>query len=176
MSLRRLQLDFIASRGIGRAAAVFAGLGAVAVLATGVEFNGLRTEAAGLELRLAVIAPGEEPKASGGAAANPALTREAQAVATQLATPWGAVLDDLEAAVRDSDNTIALLTIQPDRDTHHVTVIAEARSLTAALTYVQRLQQSKTLAHPLLDSHEVRGDVPERPVRVQITADWKLPS
>jgi hypothetical protein len=52
-------------------------------------------------------------------------------------------------------------------------VIAEARSLTAALRYVQRLQQSRTLAHPLLDSHEVRGDVPERPVRVQITADWK---
>ena len=86
------------------------------------------------------------------------------------------MLDDLEAASRDSDNSIAVLSVQPDRETRRVTLVAEARSLPAALNYVQRLQHSKSLRHPMLDSHEVRTDSAERPVRVQITAEWKLPS
>ena len=86
------------------------------------------------------------------------------------------MLDDLEAASRDSDDSISVLSVLPDRETRRVTLVAEARSLPAALNYVQRLQHSKSLLHPMLDSHEVRTDSAERPVRVQITAEWKLPS
>jgi hypothetical protein len=56
---------------------------------------------------------------------------------------------------------------------HRVRVLAEARTLAAALAYVQRLQNSGSLRNALLESHEIRTDEAERPVRVQITAAWQ---
>jgi hypothetical protein len=175
MSLPRLRADFIARRHPAIAPMIIGVCGAFAIVATFAQYRALQAQAAGFEAHLATDVPtrgaGTEPLS-----ADRALTIEARAIAKLLATPWGAVLDDLEAAGRDSGDTIAVLTIQPDRDTHRVVLMVEARSMPAALRYVQRLQQSRSLAHPLLDSHEVRSEVAERPVRVQITADWKLPS
>jgi hypothetical protein len=98
----------------------------------------------------------------------------ASATLANLATPWGKLLDDLEAASGDSAGSIALLEIEPDREHHKIRVLAEARSLVAALDYLKRLQRAGTLVNPLLESHEVRKDDPERPVRVKITADWRV--
>ena len=177
MSTPRIRLDFIARR---RSATlvpvVVAACGAVAVLVTLAEYGSLRSEAEGLEARLGAYDDARDSHSAKSPAGERPITAEARAAASHLATPWGSLLDDLEAAGVDSAGTIAVLTVEPDRDSHRVIVVAEARSLPAALRYVQRLQQSKALAHPLLDSHEVRTDVPERPVRVQITAEWKLPS
>ena len=175
MSTARVHLDFVARRRSAVAPIVVAACGALAVLATVAEYSVLRSEAAGLESRLSA-SDSVHDRATPPPAGERATTVEARVAASHLATPWSDMLNDLEAAARDSGGAIAVLTLEPDRDTHRVTVVAEARSLPAALRYVQRLQQGKALAHPLLDSHEVRSDVPEHPVRVQITAEWKLPS
>lgn len=173
MSLPRLKADFVARRGPAVLPLVFAVLGVAAIGAVLIANHSLEAEAAGLELKLAATAP---PQTSAEESGGQALAKEARTITQRLGTPWGVVLDDLEVASHDSGDSIAVLSVKPDRDTRRVTLVAEARSLPAALNYVQRLQQSKSLLHPMLDSHEVRTDSAERPVRVQISAEWKLPS
>lgn len=173
VSVPRVKADFIARRGPAFAPWFIAALGIAAVVGVCVERYSLAAEAEGLELQLAAISNTRNRE---GAAPRASLSKEAREITLRLATPWGAVLDELESASRDSGNSIAILSVQPDREARRVTLVAEARSLPAALGYVQRLQLTKTLRHPSLDSHEVRTDSPDRPVRVQITAEWKLPT
>jgi hypothetical protein len=52
-------------------------------------------------------------------------------------------------------------------------VTAESRTLALALSYVERLQSSRSLQYPMLDRHEVRADDPQRPVRFELTGAWK---
>ena len=96
----------------------------------------------------------------------------AAAAAGELATPWSRMLADLEQAGGASGGDVALLSIEPDRKSHKVRLFAEARTLPAALAYVQRLQDLPAVRNALLESHAVQADSPENPVRVQITADW----
>jgi hypothetical protein len=173
MTLPRLQVDFVQRRHPLRASWIVAAAGALAVTATLIEQHRLESEAAGLEARITASAPA---LAAHPDTATLSLVKEAQAISQRLATPWSGVLDDLEAASRDGDDSIAVLSVQPDREARRVTLVAEARSLPAALNYVQRLQRGHSLRHPMLDSHDVRTDSAERPVRVQITAEWKLPT
>jgi hypothetical protein len=126
---------------------------------------------AGLELRLGVVSGHLGPVA---AASNSRLVAEAQHVAHELQTPWAAMLDDLETATASTHGEVALLTVEPDRLRQRLKLTAEARSLPAALRYVQSLQQHPSLHDALLESHEIRTDVAERPVRVQIVADWRI--
>ncbi len=53
----------------------------------------------------------------------------------------------------------------------HIT--GEAKDLPLALAYVQRLQSSSLLRYPMLDSHELKADDPQRPVRFAMTAEWR---
>lgn len=155
------------------------GVGGLAVLAIGlaalgwIAYSAAQTtdRIAGLELRLEGLNGAALPALPAG---GNGLVVEAQAVAQELRTPWAAMLVDLESATADSRGAIALLAVEPDRERHQLKLTAEARSLAAALAYVQRLQKNPALRDALLDSHEVRADVKERPVRVQITADWRM--
>jgi hypothetical protein len=108
----------------------------------------------------------------GARSLDPAAMTAAAAVAGELATPWSRMLADLEQAGGASGDDVALLSIEPDRKTHKVKLSAEARSLTAALAYVQKLQSLPAVRNALLESHAIQQDSPEHPVRVQITADW----
>jgi hypothetical protein len=176
MSASRVQLDFVGPRRPSRAAFAIALCGALAVIAAVAEYSALRSQADGLELKLAAVTTVRAAPSAKTPATERGAISEARAAASHLATPWGDLLDDLENAAKDSESSVALLSVEPDRDSHRITVVAEARSLLEAIKYVQRLQQSKVVGRPLLDSHEVRTDVPEHPVRVQITAEWKLVS
>jgi hypothetical protein len=69
---------------------------------------------------------------------------------------------------------VALLAIEPDREGHRVQIMAESRTLPAAVAFTERLQKSEALVYPLLDSHEVQDKDQYRPVRFQITASWRL--
>jgi hypothetical protein len=130
-------------------------------------------EREGLELRLASL----DAAASGaGALADDPSFAAARETSTSLATPWGRLLDDLEAASRDVGPSVSLLEVEPDREHGRIRVLAESRSLVAALAYLERLQKASTLANPLLQSHEVQDEVAERPVRVEIVADWRAKS
>lgn len=96
------------------------------------------------------------------------------AVTQPLTTPWSALLNDLEVAVKDSGNDIAVLQVAPDRGKRQVRISAEARSLPAIFDYMITLQEASTLRHPILEQHEVRTAIRERPVRFEISAEWRL--
>lgn len=97
---------------------------------------------------------------------------EIRAAVAELSTPWSQLLEELESASAETSGSVAVLGIEPDRDKHQIRVLAEARTLPAALAYVERLQKSRALRFPMLENHEVQQKDPQRPVRFQIRADW----
>jgi len=103
------------------------------------------------------------------------VANERHAAFAELTMPWSRLLQELEQASAESDGRVAVLGVEPDRDKRQLRVIAEARTLAAALDYVQRLQSSAALHFPMLETHEVQARDPEKPVRFQIRADWNVP-
>ena len=175
MSVGTIRLDFQRRRGhklLGGPLLLATGL--AVVLALAVIYRHTVNEIAGIELQLAALQP--DSSIIGGESGSSASIAMASATLEDLATPWGQLLDDLEAATGDSAGSIALLEIEPDREHHKIRVLAEARSLVLALGYLERLQRAGTLVNPLLESHELQKDDPERPVRVKIMADWRVTS
>jgi hypothetical protein len=47
------------------------------------------------------------------------------------------------------------------------------RALPDALEYLERLQRSAVLRHPMLESHERRKDDPQHPLRINLSAEWR---
>jgi hypothetical protein len=90
-----------------------------------------------------------------------------------LWVPWSSLLAELEAASQDVESTVSLLEVEPDPAKHVVRITAEARTLPDALAYLERLQKSTMLRYPMLESHELRKDDPQRPVRVKLSAEWR---
>lgn len=178
MSLPALNMEFSSSaRRISAGAMALALLGVSALSAVALQYRATASQVTGLEARL--VARQEVTRSAASAMGTssvdtPELQRDAAQATSELATPWSKLLLDLEGAGADSKGAVALLGIEPDRASGRVKLIAEARTLTAALGYMRRLQSTSTLRQPLLDSHEVRRDVAEQPVRVQISADWKV--
>lgn len=174
MSVSRIGLDFQRAGDKARfAGPMLLGAGLVALAAFIYSYQHTAGEIAGLELQLESL----EPAAAGAdSAAAGRSFAAARATVENLAMPWGRLLDDLEAANRDLAPAVALLEVLPDADRGKIRVIAETRSLVAALSYLERLQKAASLANPLLESHEVRSEFAERPVRVEIVADWRVRS
>jgi hypothetical protein len=179
MSAPPIQLDFVSRPRHGglRGLAILT-IGVAATAWTVLAFRTDQARVAGLELRLEALAP--------RAAAQPAdskaeeqLTRiltDVRGAAAELNTPWSLLLTELEEAGKDSNGAVAVISIEPDRAQRKVRLRVEARSFPAGFAYVQRLQSSRALRFPLLDTHEVQTRVSERPVRLQITADWRQTS
>jgi hypothetical protein len=128
---------------------------------------------AGLEYRMAALMRARKPEVPEDALLNAKIAVSAERAAQDLATPWTLLLAELEQASKDSEGQIALLGVEPDHAKHSVRVTAEARTLELALNYVQRLQSSRSLEYPMLDRHEIRADDPQRPVRFELTGQWK---
>jgi len=173
MTVPAMRLDFVQDGRRWRVGArSLLAAGAISVAATLLSYQQLRERTAGLELKLETVAqsfrssrgPGE---AEGG------LFAEAAAAVAELSTPWSRLLDELEAAARDSSESVALLAVEPDRAARKVKILAEARNLPDAIAFAQRLQESDVLLHPLLDNHEVQAQDRSRPVRFEITAAWR---
>lgn len=111
-------------------------------------------------------------RAEQGAALAGSRSRLPAEVKRSLATPWSALLSDLESQAARSNGDVALLRIEPDRAQASLLLEAEARTLPAALEYVKQLQRLPSLSRAVLQSHEVLQEDPQRPVRVQIVANW----
>ncbi|MEZ5500657.1 MAG: hypothetical protein R3E77_14690 [Steroidobacteraceae bacterium] len=172
MSARPVHLDFIEQPRRRSVAGLLASVTALAcLLATAYWAQSLGDEAQGLELRLAALQPAAT-KDGASAERQGRVSAALQAAIGELNTPWSELLGDLEAATKDSHDDIALLAIEPDREHGNLRLAAEARSLPAALAYVQRLQHCATLRMPVLDHHEIQVKERERPVRFQVTARW----
>ena len=176
MSARPVSLDFIAQpmrlTVAGAAILVIALACAAGAL---VQFHVLETRRAGLELKLAALSRHSVRDTAPDPRAALRLTEDAGNVAQELAAPWTDLLADLEAASRDSAGQVAVLSVEPDEEKHRVRISAESRDLALALSYVERLKGSRWLKYPMLDSHEVRTDDAERPVRFAMSADWTPP-
>jgi hypothetical protein len=172
MSAPLLQLDFAGPRArAGAAGIAIALLGALCLIAVLVQQHALSAQRAGLELRRAALTgarhhgPGMESVAGLSA-------QNAEKTVRELATPWSQLLAELETASGDTSGNVAVLAIEPDHAKHRVRVTAEARTLELALAYVQRLRKTQVLHYPMLDSHELRSDDKDHPVRFQLSADW----
>jgi hypothetical protein len=136
------------------------------------EYRAVAQKRAGLELRLA-DAVHRASHTPADAARAEHQNEEATGLTRELGTPWTGVLADLEAASQASADEIAVLAIEPDHDKHRILIKAEAKTLPLALTYLKRLQESKSLRFPMLDSHETVVDDKDHPVRIAMTADWQ---
>lgn len=104
---------------------------------------------------------------------NPSRNAAAVAIEKQLLVPWSRLLAELESAGQDLASTVSLLEVEPDAAKHVVHITAEARTLPDALAYLERLQKSPVLRYPMLDSHELRKDDAEHPIRVKLSAEWR---
>ena len=173
MSAPSVNLDFVSRRA---PLTIVSGLlllfGVTAAAATWFEYRHLESRRAGLELKLEAAQRGmhRDPAADLHAAG---LSAEAGRVAQELGTPWTKLLAELEGACRDSSGQIAVLSIEPDHAKHNVHITGESRDLPLVLAYVQRLQTSTLLRYPMLDSHDVKTDDPQHPVRFAMTAEWR---
>jgi len=173
MSPPRLRIDFAKRhRPLSLAGGLLLLLGVGAALATYVEYRALDSRLRGAELRLEAANHRSHPD-SAQTLRTSALAEEAGRTAEELAAPWTALLAELEAASRDSSDQVSLLSVEPDHAKHRLRITGESRSLPLALAYVQRLQTSAVLRYPMLESHEVKTDDAQRPVRFAMTADWK---
>ena len=173
MTVPAMRLDFVhGGRRRQLGARALLAMGVVSVAGTLLFYQQLRVRTEGLELRLEAHAESLRPSRRSGENDGPLFTEAAAAVA-ELSTPWSRLLDELEAAAKDSSESVALLAIEPDRGARKVKIMAEARNLPDAIAFAQRLQQSDVLLHPLLDNHEVQAQDRSRPVRFEITAAWR---
>lgn len=172
MNALPVRLDFVARRAhFSLKGLILLVLGLALCSGTILEFRRLNQQRDGLELKIAAELkrsqrnPLDEARVA-------AVSADVSRVATQLATPWTGLLNELELASRDDAQHIALLSIEPDHEKHRIHITAESRDLPMALAYLQRLQASSVLRYPMLDSHEVRADQPEHPVRFALSAEW----
>ena len=144
--------------------------GAAGALLAGIQFHSSRLTLAGLELRLGDLESAHDSR-MGTVSAGTA--EEAGPVVTELGAPWSLLLQELESASQDLASAVAVLAVEPDREKGRVRIVAEARDLPSALLYVERLQKSNALRFPILDSHEVRTEDKDQPVRFQLSAEWR---
>jgi hypothetical protein len=170
---RALYLDFAAPVHHLRATGLILFVGAgLAALAVGVVFQQALAERARLEAQIDAL--GQQHRAPVASPAKNAEAAEMAKIAQELSVPWTAVLAELEAASRDMASQVSLLQVAPDADKRVVRITAEVRSLPDAFAYLERLQLSKVLRYPMLESHERRKDDPEHAVRIKIAAEWRL--
>jgi hypothetical protein len=171
MSAPLLRLDLAAPRARGGARGWLLAAAGIACLVISVwQLRALGLERAGLEFRRDAATRALLHSAATERGNLPA--QRAMRTVTELGTPWSQLLTELERASGDSHDGVALLAVEPDHDKHRIHIIAEARSLALALTYVERLRSTRVLRFPMLDSHELRTEDSNRPIRFQLSADW----
>lgn len=92
--------------------------------------------------------------------------------ARQLQRPWDLLLQELEDKV---DNSVALLSVEPDPGRQQLRISGEARELTDVLAFVKRLEQATSLQQPTLTSHQTRQSNAGTIVVFTVQAAWRSP-
>ena len=169
-----IQLDFAGGRrGISLVGGLLLAAGVLAACGVLFEYRVMGEHRAGLETRLAALARAEARAAPVVSSGDARVAVSAEQAALDLATPWTLLLAELEQASKEAQGQVAVLGVEPDHAKHNVRVTAESRTLALALSYVERLQSSRSLQYPMLDRHEIRADDPQHPVRFELTGAWK---
>lgn len=147
------------------------------VLAAGVMlFGGAYAELSHVEREVASARTAAKPAAALASGHSSPVARPPEGAAraerlamAQLATPWDALLGDIEQAASED---VALLALQAGADGRTLTVSGEARHFAALMAYVRRLQAGSALSDVHLTGHETRRDDPQRPVAFSLSATW----
>jgi len=168
---RPVRLDFVAPvHKAPLAGAALCVVGLAAALALGLAFDRKLAERSRLDAALGATA---QPRRTPPTPESLRSAAEAAAVERELEVPWSRLLAELEAASHDSEARVSLLQIAPDPAKHLVRITAEVRVLNDALAFLERLQKSAVLRHPMLESHERRKDDPEHPLLVKLSVEWR---
>jgi Tfp pilus assembly protein PilN len=80
---------------------------------------------------------------------------EAQKVIRAIAAPWDEMFDALEKA---QDDSVALLSIAPERAAGRLAMSGEAKNYEALTAWLARLDASGSLQHAQLLAHEIKGN------------------
>jgi hypothetical protein len=146
-------------------------VGVVAAAVVVIGYGSLATEAELVALQLPY---GDTSRAAPvRAVTDPAVAKSVEDAMAALNVPWSRLFSDLEQALLDQKETVALLQVEPDVERREIRIAAEASSLESALAYVRRLERSETLNFPHLDNHEVQLDQRETPIYFEMTALWE---
>src|SRR5678816_2376204 len=116
-----IELDFARSHRAGSPLGIaLLATGMVCAALVAVDYRNVSAESDGLELRLADLGrDSSRPVLDKGATRD---AEEARAALVELATPWSVLLHELELAVEDSQGSVAVLAVEPDREKHQVQV------------------------------------------------------
>jgi hypothetical protein len=165
-----LELDYCRS-GVSSRTGAYVLAAALAFAAhVGAQYLSLREDVASKEARLSA---GAAKRAARPAVQQPIDAEEyafAGETIRRLSTPWGPFFRALESA---NTERVALLAIEPNVESRTVTLTGEARDYLVTLTYVARLAEQEPLKRVHLVRHEMRRDVPRRPIVFTISAGWK---
>jgi Tfp pilus assembly protein PilN len=167
MTMRRLQLDYVAPQRAPRAPGIVVLVVALAAAATLVErYRGVRSELERIETAQRLLGPQQSARPVPRAR----LEEEAKsvdAVLRQLALPWGAIIETVEGA---TTGDVAILQLQPDAQQRQLRLGAEARSQQAMLEYLRRLAAARGLADVHVVSHQVQMEDANRPIHFTVQA------
>jgi hypothetical protein len=115
-------------------------------------------------------------RASGVIAESPRDSRELQqearianTVLHQMSVPWDTLFREIES---NTDESVALLSVQPDLQNQMVRITGEAKNLTLLLDYIRRLGTARALSNVYLTGHEVKTQDAQRPVLFSLVAVW----
>lgn len=90
-----------------------------------------------------------------------------RSVVDRLSVPWDALFKEIEMSV---DSSVVLLSVESNLGRGTVSLIAEARSLTAMIDYARRLRAGTMLQEVQIQSHKLLAQDSLRPVRFVINA------
>lgn len=99
--------------------------------------------------------------------------RAARRVIGQMTVPWDVLFRQIEIA---TDESVALLGVQPDPAAGRVTISGEAKNLNAVLEYTRRLEKSGVLRGVVVLGHSMKDDAPAGIVAFSLSAAWQTRS
>lgn len=178
--MRRLRLDFRRPpRDGGGAPALLLLLGMVLALFLAgryMELAGATAEREAqvvqLQRQLARQAPAQHMRADERATA--AELKQAAAISERLSLPWDGLLRGIEQAAHNRNQDVALLSIRPDAYRRVVKITGEARDFQAMLAYAKLLAQDRSMVDVYIESHQIQQQDPQRPVRFELAAHWRV--
>lgn len=155
---------------------------ALALLVAG-RYAELTVSVAGLERQVAQLQHRLARQTSGGKAradqqaderATAADLRQAAVVSERLSLPWDGLLHGIERAATRRGRDVALLSIRPDAHRRVVKITGEARDFEAMVAYANLLAQDASMDDVYIESHQIQQQDPQRPVRFELAAHWRV--
>lgn len=90
----------------------------------------------------------------------------------RMSVPWNEMFAGVEAV---GSRNVGLLRIESDIDKRRLKIDAEARSISAMLKYLRRMEAHSEFADVYLSSHQIQLQDAQHPVRFALTATWRAP-